>query len=580
MAEDLVIISIGHSTMELSRGYSPVKDISVRDAIKGDPGFRNNGISEYLYCNSLAPMIISELQSIGVKGRLSNRKECPDAELSFHTTSPSNMKSSALAAKIREFKSSGINVAAVIELHLNGAAGGSRKPYGLEFLYSGRNNKTASHELGACIRANLAKIQGYVNNRGSGGLKEWTGNGAGWCNTICQLAPCGILELFFADSLYDLKWGVEHKGEIAKAIAIGIKQFIDKDFPAYDPATMPVSSSTLAAGKVEQRFDEEQVRNVAQEAQQTLTPHERRMGEGGDRYDVSLRNSVEVIGTASPQISSTRTDATGNVYSQPVLRMGGTVGYQRTYPMYEAIDISGDMPTGKKYIVAHSLYQITAYEANLFSQTHIRVKAGSIAQLQAKDQVDITADSNVIIGAGTICTISSPAVNMTGRISVSGNLGCDGPMMTNNIFYADSGIYATSFNGPAVIDATNTQELYGYLVGNPTTNTKIPDMSIPISGEITVTDGTLGGSANSLGSNVSGSLKINGTLTITNGEGKIQLISVEDGSGGVGAGSNGLGSALVQIPPHKHYFKRLNGVLANNFTGVQRNIASQFNSGL
>jgi hypothetical protein len=313
------------------------------------------------------------------------------------------------------------------------------------------------------------------------------------------------------------------------------------------PAEAKVQSSALVKDKLQSRMDDDQVKTVALQTQEELLPIEREFGEGGDHIVICGKNSIEIIGTVPPPFDSTRVDPTGNVLSGVVLRDGGTVKNQKTYPLFENIDYTSDAPTGKKTIFANTLYEIKSYETNIDAAAHLRLNAGGNVKIASSQQVDLVSAYNINLESSSVVLIKSTDISLTGNASFTGTVSVDGSIMTNGAIYAQGGFHAPSFNGPAVIDKTNGQELYGYAA----------------SGSIKLTLG-----------------KGNLTLSTPIKEGMTSL-SVSGGTLEVTAVNSGVGegsAALITVPTHRHYFKRLAGTLAGSVLDIQGTIAPSVNA--
>lgn len=537
---NIVIVGIGHSTLHENAQSQILKDPALTSLALTDSAYnpKLNRVTEYRYCSSLALLVVQELKKYGITGLTSNRYN--NADIVGGSQIERDMQAEIRAIN-QALPAYGSRVKAAINLHLNATPGGS----GYE-SYS--PDTELGRTLGQIFDTNIVNTLG-INNRGAKYSNVATRNLPGMGFPRSVRVPAVLLELFFIDNNEELLKGLQLKQQIAEAIAYSFKQFCDEDFPPFDASKAlseaTVQSSALIQSRLSSRFNDEQIKTVALETQQKLLPIERELGEGGDKYIFHNKNSIEVVGTKPPPFDSTLIDPNGNIATNLVLRSGGTVVNQKTYPKFQNIDYTSDVPTGKKSVFVNSLYELKSYETNLDSAAHTRLNAGGNMKVTAGQQIDIVSAYNLNLVGDSIITISSNDIAIQGNTSISGTLGIDGSVIVNGVTYSQGGFHGPSFNGPAVIDKTNSQELYGYPASN--------------SMELSLGEGILKVKAIHEGDTTifvkSGSIPITGTKS------------------GVGE----LGAAFIKIPAHCHYFKRLNGSLADSVVDIQNTIAPSVN---
>lgn len=545
MAErDIVIIGIGHSIIAQNAQSQIITSPSLYNLAK-DFGYNSklNCVTEYLYCAALAELIVKELDKLNITGLTSNR-------YNGAIINGGSKVATAMGAEVRAINqvlpTYGNKVKAAINLHLNASKG---QGHGYE---SFSPNTDIGKKLGQIFDINIPisidvtyrkSLFATVENKGTNGM----------IFPLSTRVPACLLELFFIDNNEDLRKGLEGKDKLAKAIAQSFKQFCDKDYPTYNPVKAieesHIKSSALITDKIKSTFDDEQIKTVALQSQAKLLPIEREFGEGGDKFSLFNKNHIEIVGTKPIPFDPTLIDPNGNVSNKLILREGGVVNKQKTYPLFQNIDYTSDIPSGKKTVFVHSLYELKAYESNFDSSGHTRINAGGNLKVTSSQQLDLAAAYNLTISANANIDISCPELGINGNTTITGSLGVNGGALISGSLYAEGGLSAPSFNGPAVIDKTNSQELYGYLSSD---NLKIiiGESTLFLSKPIVPGDTT---------------------LSISGGELKVSSID-----SGLGSGRGG--GALVTIPGHLHYFKRLNGSLSDSIINIQTTIAPQINN--
>lgn len=538
---DIVIVGIGHSTLHENAQSQLLKDPTLLSLAQSDSAYnpKLNRVTEYRYCASLALLIVKELSKLGITGLTSNRYN--NADIIGGSQIERDMYAEIKAIN-QALPAYGSRVKAAINLHLNATPGGR----GYE-SYS--PDTEIGRTLGQLFDTNIVNVLG-IKNRGAKYSNISTKNLPGMGFPRSVRVPAVLLELFFIDNNEELLKGLQLKQQIAQAIAYSFKQFCDKDFPPFDASKAlseaNVQSTALIQDKLSTKFNDEQVKTVALETQEKLLPIERELGESGDKYVFHNKNSIEVVGTKPPPFESTLIDPNGNVTTNLVLRSGGTVVNQKTYPLFQNVDYTSDVPTGKKSVFVNTLYELKSYETNLDSAAHMRLNAGGNLRITSAQQIDLVSAYNLNLVGDSIITISSNNIALQGNTSVSGTLGVDGSFIVGGVSYSQGGFYGPSFNGPAVIDKTNSQELYGYAASD---NLQL----------------TLGPCTLQLAKPIA-----EGDTSIQISSGIIPITAVNSGLGENSA-------ALITLPPHCHYFKRLNGTLANSVVDIQSAIAPSIN---
>lgn len=537
---DTVIISIGHCSAAQGANSGVILEPSLLALAIKDSGWDIKGgyIEEYKYCLGLAEMIRTQLGSLGIKGVLTNRYSGAD-----FNGGGTGMGSSINAAN-QAIDAYGDDVKCVIELHCNASNGAGT---GTEYL--GRRTGPAN-ELGILLNNSITKA---LNTKSRAPLYfEERPNWRGMSFVTAFTKPSVLVELFFIDNTNDLRSGLINKQQLAIEMATALKLFIEKKYDVNierEISNSRVKSSALVSNKLTPTISSDDIKTSALQTQAKLTPIERQMGEqGGDSYQMYVSNKVEVIGTKPIPFSSTLIDANGNVGSYPILREGGITQKQFTYPKFQAIDYTSDIPTGKYQIFANTLYSITSYESEFNSSGHTTINTGGNMRLSASQQIDVISPYTINLVSDSVLTLKSSNVAIqASSVAITGALSVNGGMLVGGGLYSQGGVSSPSFNGPAIIDKTNTQELYGYLAAS--------GLRLKIGSGILLLSKPV----------VSGDTSI----SIQSGE-----LSINDVISGLGSGGN----AIVTVPPHLHYFKRLNGTLGDSIVDIQNNVATQVNT--
>lgn len=555
-SQDIVIIGIGHSSLYENAQSSKLTALGLKELAQSVDSYnsKQDRLTEYRFCASLAKKIVEKLKAKGITGMTANRYIGWDINGNSKIERDMRAEIKAINAEIK--KQNG-KVKAAIDLHLNGGMTPNKKGYYLAYHSSSDLGK----KLCEAISGNIAKVMDFKltkNSFKSPAASNGKTAGMGFPRSV--QVPAALLELFFADSNIDVERALNNFDALAEAIAAGFKSFCDNEEVPFNPSNIveesKIKSSALVTEKLKPQFNNDQVKEVAIETQRKLTPIERKMGEGGDHYAFRLKNDIEIIGVKPPPFSSSRIDDSGNIISIPVIRPGGISYLQKTYPKFQNVDITSDMPIGKKHIFAHTEFVVRSYEIILNAYGNILIEAPGNVKMAAGQQVDIIAGYNLNLEADTIVTITANDIITSGNSTISGNLRVNGSAAFTGSVYANSGLYAPSFNGPATIDKTNKQSLWGYQSGIYTVNTQL----------ITLLPGVI---------KLSEPVKQGDTeLKLASGEITGSTFIVLDGDIQSTAADS---SAIIEIPPHLHYFRRLNGKLADTSTEIQQDAAVKIN---
>ena len=549
---DIVIIGIGHcrtangASTNITDPNLLAKAINLGIIPKG-----STKLEEWHYNSVLARLIVDKLKAYNIVGITSNREG--DAEIHGSGKGPM-AEVTAMNNYIKKATEEGKTVRCAINLHLNATAGAS----GYEYLHVPSESRQSA--LGRCITNYTLKALDNIKFRGA---KPFAGRGDAYGKAT--RVPTIILESFFVDTISDYRRGIEKFDELAGAIAKGLKDYCDDNFPTLTveeaKSIQYVQSSALASNKITNKFGDEQLKEIAVRTQAALNPIERQMGEGGNKYSFYTKNAIEVVATTPIPFSSTLIDSTGSVIKSAMLRDGGICGKYITFPKYQAIDYTSNVPTGRKEVNVHSRYSVKTYETDLNSSGWTRINAGENLKLGSSQQIDMVSGNNINIASGAITMINSPTISFTGDTIISNGQSVDiGNTLCTGAMYVQGGISSTSFNGPAVIDKTNTQELYGFLAG-----------------QVKALLQELVGTAELIFSVPGDSIQPNDPVTATIKFNPETLLTFDKIVGGDASDPNGNGGPLVVIPPHKHYFKRLAGSLDNSSVETQSKIAATIN---
>ena len=555
-SKDIVIIGIGHSSLYENAQSSKLTTLGLKELAQSVDAYnsKQDRLTEYRFCASLAKKIVEKLNAKGIIGMTANRYIGWDINGNSKIERDMRAEIKAINAEIK--KQNG-QVKAAIDLHLNGGMTSNKKGYYLAYHSSSDLGK----KLCEAISGNIAKVMDYKLTKNSFKTPSAsTGKTAGMGFPRSVQVPAALLELFFADSNVDVELALNNFDALAEAIASGFESFCKNEEVPFDPTNIvedsKVKSSALVTEKLKPQFNDDQVKEVAIETQRKLTPIERKMGEGGDHYAFRLKNDIEIIGVKPPPFSSSRIDDSGNIISIPVIRPGGISYLQKTYPKFQNVDITSDMPIGKKHIFAHTEFVVRSYEIILNAYGNILIEAPGNVKMAAGQQVDIIAGYNLNLEADTIVTITANDIITSGNSTISGNLRVNGGAAFTGSVYANNGLYAPSFNGPAIIDKTNKQSLWGYQSGNYTVTTQLITL---LPGEIELSEPVKQGDTK---------------LKIASGQITGSTFIVLDG-GIISTAEDP--EAIVEIPPHLHYFKRLNGILADTSADIQQAAAIKIN---
>lgn len=556
-SQDIVIIGIGHSSLYENAQSSKLTALGLKELAQSVDSYnsKQDRLTEYRFCASLAKKIVEKLKAKGITGMTANRYIGWDINGNSKIERDMRAEIKAINAEIK--KQNG-KVKAAIDLHLNGGMTPNKKGYYLAYHSSSDLGK----KLCEAISGNIAKVMDYKLTKNSFKTPSAsTSKTAGMGFPRSVQVPAALLELFFADSNVDVELALNNFDALAEAIASGFESFCKNEEVPFDPTNIvedsKVKSSALVAEKLKPQFNDDQVKEVAIETQRKLTPIERKMGEGGDHYAFRLKNDIEIIGVKPPPFSSSRIDDSGNIISIPVIRPGGISYLQKTYPKFQNVDITSDMPIGKKHIFAHTEFVVRSYEIILNAYGNILIEAPGNVKMAAGQQVDIIAGYNLNLEADTIVTITANDIITSGNSTISGNLRVNGSAAFTGSVYANNGLYAPSFNGPATIDKTNKQSLWGYQSGNYTVTTQ----------SITLLTGVI---------KLSEPVKQGDTeLKIASGKITGSTFIVLDGD--ISSSVADDDKAIVEIPPHLHYFRRLNGKLADTSAEIQQDAAVKIN---
>lgn len=561
--QDIVIIGIGHSSLYENAQSNKLSTLGLKELAQQHNVYnaKHDKVTEYRFCAALAKKIVEKLKVKNITGLTANRYIGWDINGNSKIERDMRAEIKAINAEV---KKQGGKVKAAIDLHLNAGMSANKKGYYLAYHSSNDLGK----KLCEAISKNIANVMGFKLSKSSfKSPSASTSKTAGMGFPRSIQAPAALLELFFADSNIDIETALNNFDALAEAIAAGFESFCKNEEVPFDPSTIiedsKVKSSALVQDKLTQQFNDEQVKEIAIETQRKLTPIERTLGEGGDRYCYRLKNDIEIIGVKPPPFGSSRIDDSGNVISIPVIRPGGISYLQKTYPKFQNVDITSDIPIGKKHIFAHTEFVVRSYEIILNAYGNILLEAPGNVKIGSGQQLDIISGCNLNLEADTIITITANDIFTQGNSTLSGNLRVSGGATIGGGLYANGGLYAPSFNGPAKIDKTNTQALYGYMNGKL-------EMSEP-----KLTFGA--GSTNLTLTLASPITEGQTSITVTKISGAAILDKLEVDEGNFTSATDDEKSAIVKIPPHRHYFKRLNGILADSSADIQQAAGKNLN---
>lgn len=574
---DIVVIGIGHSSLYENAQSNTLTPLGLKElAIQhGAYNQKLDRVTEYRFCSALAKKIVEKLaekKDASIIGMTANRYIGWD--INGHSRGERDM-GAAIRAINREIGKQKGRIKAAIDLHLN--AGWSADKAHLKGYFVAYHSKAdLSTSLSRWLGANITKVMGFDSNPKK--VKYLASSpenakvaGMGFPRSV--KVPAVLLELFFADSNSDLERGLNNFDALADAIVTGLISFCKNEEIPFDPSNIiedtKVKSSALVLDKLKPQFNDEQVKEIAIETQRKLTPIERTMGEGGDKYSFKLKNEIEIIGVKPPPFASTRIDGTGKVFTKPVVRPGGISYLQKTYPKFQNVDITSDIPVGRKHIFAHTEFAVHSYEILLNAYGNIDIEGPGNVRVAAGQQVDVISGCNLNFEADTVVTISANDIVTQGDSSISGNLRVTGGVTIGGSAYINGGVYSPSFNGPAKIDKTNSVELLGYMNGEWTAtdaSSVIEAINGPMAGTIKLASPVAEGATELAIKEI---ILAGGSLNVT-----IDTLTIpENNLVGNGHGDD----AIVQIPGHLHHFRRLNGELKNTSAEIQTEVAKSVN---
>lgn len=564
----VVLLGVGHSQKDGGAA------VAVSTLLKAGITGISRGVSEFSYFSELTKMIKSILNGRGIDAYTTNRMAGSGTD--FEPPYIKNQSARWLTPEIRLVRDIATKkfpgrVRCAINFHFNWTGNDSG------FLFFNPTSEISHYRYTSWLinkitkslkniglphdsdrQQNLYTFSGPRNVNGEGYLLSPLFNGIPQCGFT-------LLELFNDVNVNDVKFAFTKKAEIAQAIADGIEAYVKGEEPEYTEEErqreMVIASAALAdTSKIAERFPTDDKKVLAVETQNDLTDIETHL-QGGTAVKCSTGNEVEIIGTKPVPFNSTRAISKGAYYTVPMVRGGGIVKKQIPYTVYENVDVTGRIPFGKKQIFSHTLYEINSYELNLFSGGHIRLRGGGNMEITASKQVDVTSGNNIFITSGNFLGLNAANTNIDSDVSITKSLAVDGGILSSSSIYANGGMASTSFNGPATIDKTNLQELYGYLIQDVKFSLKQGNIGLLLLNLTGTAEGTFNG--------IPGTFTFTGSTLVCQPGGDICITNVDSGEGEGG-------KAALKVPPHRHYFKRLNGSLADNSVELQNSIASNF----
>lgn len=545
---DYVMLGIGHAQNPDGAVSPPLTGDLIALANQHKINLVKGCLTEWNYNNRLATLIKEKLKAFGLNALTFNRNG--GADHNGNGTGPAS-EVNKINEITKQLTLEGKSVKCGISLHLNSAGATAT---GVE--YETWPSRPEQKKLADTLYSPIVKLLG-IPTRGDAHyprLGKYYGTG--------PAIPFTCFETFFISNLNDVRKGLEKFEELAETFAQAFKDYCDGNYHALTPEEAQkisvVKSSSLAPKAIKEKFDEHQIKEAALSTQKNLNDLERHMGSGGNRYSFYTKNATETVGTTPIPFDSSLVDDSGNTIKKMFLRDGGICDKYVTYPKYQAIDYTSNVPTGHKNLVVHSRYSVKTYETDLNASGWIRINAGGNIRLASSQQIDLISENNFNLEAGAMATFTSPEFSFSGNMTVNGTMQVAGSVMSSGPAYVGGGISAPSFNGPKTIDKTNKQELYGYMAGELESSFKMGDGVINLTGYIEFPSTPVAGQNPC-------------TIVLTSGSGKVTVDQIKSGKGSDSA-------AMVKIPAHLHYFYRLNGQLGDSIVDIQKPIQSSMNN--
>lgn len=234
------------------------------------------------------------------------------------------------------------------------------------------------------------------------------------------------------------------------------------------PGVIEFGSSKSAATEGGTWSDDTEAQDIASkiiELQDTLTPIEQAMGNGGDSVITHKRNKFETVGVVFNDFPSVRIDEKGR--SQPLEVLVSTTGVFKNHdyvPHVEEIDNSSNFPGGEETKIVSNKYNLNVGSGGINLKTTGSVEFGGTILKMGYKKVNINASHGVTIGSEAqleLQSLKTITLRTNRQVYVDGALGVNNNLIVRGGTYTEGETYLQHVTAPLEVQQTEDTILAG-----------------------------------------------------------------------------------------------------------------------
>ena len=232
------------------------------------------------------------------------------------------------------------------------------------------------------------------------------------------------------------------------------------------------AKKSAATEQGEWELDEEaaEIGDAILELQDTLSPIEQKMGNGGDKVKFTKRNKFEQVGASFNNYPSIRIDEKGR--SQPFeIVVGGTGAFKNHdyIPHVEEVDNSSNFPCGNDDKVIGNRYSRNVGSGGINLKTTGSVEFGGATLKTGFKKVNINASHGISIASESgleLMSLKTITLRTNRQVYVESSLGVKNNLIVGGGSYVEGETYLHHVTAPLEVQQTQDTELLGKFATN------------------------------------------------------------------------------------------------------------------
>lgn len=224
-------------------------------------------------------------------------------------------------------------------------------------------------------------------------------------------------------------------------------------------------SPATEGGTWENDTDAQNIDQKFLELQDTLTPIEQQMGDGGDENIFVKRNKVETIGAVFNDFPSIRIDLKGR--SQPLEMLVSDVGVFKNHdyiPHVEEVDNSSNFPCGQDNKIVGNIYTRVVGSGGISLKTTGAMELGGATLKTGFKKININASHGVHIGSENgveIQSLKTIVLRTNRQVFVESSLGVKNNLIVGGGLAVEGETYLQHVTAPLEMQQTENTVVAG-----------------------------------------------------------------------------------------------------------------------